>query len=52
MRPSNRVAGTLYASLGFREIGLRKDYYPAEFGNEDARVLALTLDPVAASGPP
>ena len=45
VRPSNRVAGALYASLGFREIGSRKDYYPAELGNEDARVLALSLDP-------
>jgi ribosomal-protein-alanine N-acetyltransferase len=45
VRPSNRVAGSLYASLGFREIGLRKDYYPAELGNEDARVLALSLEP-------
>jgi ribosomal-protein-alanine N-acetyltransferase len=43
VRPSNRVAGALYASLGFHEIGLRKDYYPAELGSEDARVLALTL---------
>jgi ribosomal-protein-alanine N-acetyltransferase len=43
VRPSNRVAAALYASLGFREIGLRKDYYPAQIGNEDARVLALTL---------
>jgi [ribosomal protein S18]-alanine N-acetyltransferase len=47
VRPSNRVAGVLYASLGFREIGLRKDYYPAELGNEDARVLALSLGPVS-----
>ena len=43
VRPSNRIAAALYASLGFREIGLRKDYYPAELGNEDARVLAITL---------
>ncbi len=43
VRPSNRIAGALYASLGFVEIGLRRDYYPAELGNEDARVLALTL---------
>jgi ribosomal-protein-alanine N-acetyltransferase len=43
VRPSNRVAAALYASLGFREIGLRKDYYPAQIGNEDARVLALSL---------
>lgn len=45
VRPSNRVAGALYASLGFREIGRRKDYYPAEIGSEDARVLAITLGP-------
>ncbi len=45
VRPSNRVASALYASLGFREIGLRKDYYPAELGSEDARVLALSLEP-------
>jgi [ribosomal protein S18]-alanine N-acetyltransferase len=43
VRPSNRVAAALYASLGFREIGLRRDYYPAQIGSEDARVLALTL---------
>lgn len=43
VRPSNRVAAALYASLGFREIGLRRDYYPAQVGSEDARVLALTL---------
>ncbi len=47
VRPSNRVAGALYASLGFHEIGLRKDYYPAELGSEDARVLALSLGPEA-----
>ncbi len=43
VRPSNRVARALYLSLGFSEIGLRKDYYPAVTGNEDAVVLALTL---------
>ena len=46
VRPSNRVAAALYASLGFHEIGLRKDYYPAEMGSEDARVLALTFGAV------
>ena len=45
VRPSNRVAGALYASVGFREIGRRKDYYPAAMGSEDARVLAITLGP-------
>jgi ribosomal-protein-alanine N-acetyltransferase len=43
VRPSNRVAGALYLSLGFREIGRRKEYYPAQMGSEDAVVLALTL---------
>jgi [ribosomal protein S18]-alanine N-acetyltransferase len=43
VRPSNRVACALYESLGFREIGRRKAYYPAEIGNEDAMVLTLSL---------
>lgn len=44
VRPSNLVAAGLYESLGFREIGIRKNYYPAQVGHEDARVLALDLD--------
>ena len=44
VRPSNVVAGNLYESLGFNEIGLRKNYYPAHVGHEDARVLAVDLD--------
>ena len=48
VRPSNAVARGLYTSLGFDEIGLRKRYYPAEDGREDAKVLALRLD--AADG--
>lgn len=43
VRPSNRVAISLYASLGFSEIGRRKDYYPAADGREDALVFALAL---------
>jgi ribosomal-protein-alanine N-acetyltransferase len=43
VRCSNRIAHALYLSLGFSEIGLRKDYYPASDGHEDAVVLALTL---------
>jgi ribosomal-protein-alanine N-acetyltransferase len=43
VRPSNRVAAHLYESLGFREVGVRRNYYPAHAGHEDARVLALTL---------
>jgi ribosomal-protein-alanine N-acetyltransferase len=44
VRPSNVVARRLYGTLGFREIGMRKNYYPAHTGNEDAQVLALQLD--------
>ncbi len=41
VRPSNQVAIALYESVGFNEIGLRKGYYPAAMGHEDALVLAL-----------
>ena len=44
VRPSNRVAIELYHSMGFNEIGLRENYYPAHIGQEDAKVLALQLD--------
>lgn len=43
VRPSNRIAGKLYDSMGFVEVGLRKGYYPAKEGREDARVLMLEL---------
>ncbi len=44
VRPSNKAAVHLYRKLGFNEIGMRKDYYPAG-GNkrEDALVLARML---------
>lgn len=44
VRPSNHIAGNLYETLGFNEIGRRRDYYPADSGHEDARVLVLDLD--------
>jgi [ribosomal protein S18]-alanine N-acetyltransferase len=43
VRPSNVAALELYRSLGFNEIGLRKDYYPARTGYEDAQVMALDI---------
>lgn len=43
VRPSNRVAAAIYESLGFNEVGRRKNYYPTETGHEDARILALQL---------
>lgn len=44
VRPSNEAARALYAAAGFAEIGIRKSYYPAGAGREDAVVLALTLE--------
>ncbi|PLX59768.1 ribosomal protein S18-alanine N-acetyltransferase [Sedimenticola selenatireducens] len=43
VRASNRVALGLYESLGFNEIGLRRGYYPADKGREDAILLAKAL---------
>lgn len=43
VRPSNAVAIALYERLGFNEIGIRKGYYPAENGREDALMMALEL---------
>ena len=43
VRPSNIPAIALYEQLGFNEIGIRKDYYPAKNGREDAVILALNL---------
>lgn len=48
VRPSNRVAARLYESLGFRQVGSRKNYYPAHLGHEDARVLMLDLKSYSA----
>ena len=44
VRPSNGIARALYDSVGFRQIGVRKGYYPVFGGREDGLVLALTLD--------
>ena len=44
VRPSNAAARHLYMSLGFDEVGLRRRYYPAVDGREDAKILALRLD--------
>jgi ribosomal-protein-alanine N-acetyltransferase len=40
VRPSNTAAINCYNSAGFNEIGLRKDYYPAPEGREDALLFA------------
>lgn len=41
VRPSNDAGIDLYARQGFHQIGVRRDYYPARHGREDALVLAL-----------
>lgn len=43
VRPSNFTARRLYLRRGFRQVGLRRGYYPAVDGREDALVLTLTL---------
>lgn len=43
VRPSNRPARTLYHKQGFVEIGVRRHYYPAARGREDALVLVKGL---------
>ncbi|ACL73231.1 putative acetyltransferase [Thioalkalivibrio sulfidiphilus HL-EbGr7] len=43
VRPSNTPAVQLYYSEGFNEVGLRKRYYPADNGREDALVLARDI---------
>ena len=43
VRPSNQQAQSLYARFGFRKIAVRRDYYPAHFGREDALVFSLAL---------
>ncbi len=43
VRAGNHAAIALYESAGFADIGLRKAYYPAPQGREDARVMRLAL---------
>lgn len=48
VRPSNYVALSLYKSLGFRQIGRRKNYYSET--REDALVMQLSLLPQKNTG--
>ena len=48
VRPSNEHALALYRHFGFVRIGLRKAYYPAHEGREDAIVLARCLTETTA----
>lgn len=43
VRASNQRAIEMYQMAGFNEIGLRKNYYPAANGKENAVIMALML---------
>ncbi len=43
VRESNTGAANLYRRLGFQQIAVRKGYYPAMCGREDALVMRLEL---------
>jgi ribosomal-protein-alanine N-acetyltransferase len=43
VRPSNIAAARLYHSLGFEQVGVRRGYYQATVGREDAAVLRRIL---------
>jgi ribosomal-protein-alanine N-acetyltransferase len=45
VRPSNIAAARLYHSLGFEQVGIRRGYYQATVGREDAQVLRRVLYP-------
>jgi ribosomal-protein-alanine N-acetyltransferase len=43
VRPSNTAAIRLYLALGFEQVGMRRGYYQAVGGREDAAVLKRVL---------
>jgi ribosomal-protein-alanine N-acetyltransferase len=43
VRPSNEAGRRLYTAHNFRQVGVRRAYYPAPRGREDALVLSLAL---------
>jgi [ribosomal protein S18]-alanine N-acetyltransferase len=43
VRASNLAAYRVYTKMGFNELGVRKNYYPAYNGREDAILLAREL---------
>jgi len=45
VRPSNTAAIRLYQSVGFLQVGMRRGYYQAVGGREDAAVLKFPLRP-------
>jgi ribosomal-protein-alanine N-acetyltransferase len=49
VRPSNTAAIRLYLALGFEQVGMRRGYYQAANGREDAAVFRRALRSEAAS---
>jgi [ribosomal protein S18]-alanine N-acetyltransferase len=49
VRPSNTAAIRLYQAVGFEQVGMRRGYYQAVGGREDAVVLRRVLQPSAAA---
>ena len=45
VRPSNSAAIRLYQAVGFESVGVRRGYYQASVGREDASVLRRVLLP-------
>lgn len=43
VRPSNAAGRALYAAYGFEQVGIRREYYPARGGREDALLLTFQL---------
>lgn len=43
VRPTNAGAKALYNRFGFHQVAVRRDYYPAQGGREDALVLTRAL---------
>jgi ribosomal-protein-alanine N-acetyltransferase len=43
VRPSNVSAIALYENMGFNEMAIRRGYYPAAVGREDAILMGLAL---------
>jgi ribosomal-protein-alanine N-acetyltransferase len=51
VRPTNKAAMALYEDTGFERVGLRRGYYQAAGGREDAIVYRKALDMLADNGP-
>ena len=43
VRPSNVAGVKLYQRFGFKQLGVRRDYYPAVTGREDALFLGVNI---------